>query len=349
MRPTAPAWYSDGFYRHAPQPAAHGQSAEESAAAVMKVIRPSKQEFNFYPGLKKNALPFHGGRGHCLRASTKQVAAHWPAPVFAAAVILHPDPQPIDGLRDSKKLTTPKGAMNWTPLIRGDAMESHGRLRSALRRRRNRQVQHPAGDHDGHGARRMGHAPHDHPHPVALIDGNRQSQDVDPLPTPSLKATPRSRRSRRRRSWPRPRATACASSTSRAARIRLRLAQRYGTAVTWRRSRTWPLRRASPFFRAGAPGGIAQSLRRKRNDRSSATSRRATTTSSRTCASCSPTRPPTARWARCGSKAITCPARCSSADARPRARDRHRVRLGPARAQHCSLAVRPRSCASPTR
>ncbi|HEY0487986.1 MAG TPA: ribonuclease HII [Telluria sp.] len=60
------------------------------------------KKVNFYPGLKKNALPFtmddivcgvdEAGRGPLA------------GPVFAAAVILHPD-RPILGLRDSKKLT----------------------------------------------------------------------------------------------------------------------------------------------------------------------------------------------------------------------------------------------------
>jgi ribonuclease HII len=62
----------------------------------------TKKKFNFYPGLKKNAYPFtlddvvcgvdEAGRGPLA------------GPVFAAAVILHPD-RPIEGLRDSKKLS----------------------------------------------------------------------------------------------------------------------------------------------------------------------------------------------------------------------------------------------------
>ena len=62
----------------------------------------TKKKINFYPGLKKNAYPFtpedvvcgvdEAGRGPLA------------GPVFAAAVILHPE-RPIDGLRDSKKLT----------------------------------------------------------------------------------------------------------------------------------------------------------------------------------------------------------------------------------------------------
>ncbi|MEO7495158.1 MAG: ribonuclease HII [Massilia sp.] len=61
-----------------------------------------KARVNFYPGLKKSQLPFtlddivcgvdEAGRGP------------FAGPVFAAAVILDPR-RPIDGLRDSKKLT----------------------------------------------------------------------------------------------------------------------------------------------------------------------------------------------------------------------------------------------------
>ena len=62
----------------------------------------TKKKVNFYPGLKRNALPFtlddivcgvdEAGRGPLA------------GPVFAAAVILDPR-RPIDGLRDSKKLS----------------------------------------------------------------------------------------------------------------------------------------------------------------------------------------------------------------------------------------------------
>ncbi|WP_426191306.1 ribonuclease HII [Massilia sp. DWR3-1-1] len=62
----------------------------------------SKKKINFYPGLKKSEYPFteldivcgvdEAGRGPLA------------GPVFAAAVILDPR-HPIDGLRDSKKLT----------------------------------------------------------------------------------------------------------------------------------------------------------------------------------------------------------------------------------------------------
>ena len=62
----------------------------------------TKKKINFYPGLKKSQYPFtefdivcgvdEAGRGPLA------------GPVFAAAVILDPR-RPIDGLRDSKKLT----------------------------------------------------------------------------------------------------------------------------------------------------------------------------------------------------------------------------------------------------
>ena len=78
----------------------------------------SKKKINFYPGLKKNALPFtpedivcgvdEAGRGPLA------------GPVFAAAVILHPD-RPIDGLRDSKKLTAERRE-ELAPLIRQHAL-----------------------------------------------------------------------------------------------------------------------------------------------------------------------------------------------------------------------------------
>ncbi|MFL6659588.1 MAG: ribonuclease HII [Massilia sp.] len=77
-----------------------------------------KLKVNFYPGLKKNALPFtvddivcgvdEAGRGPLA------------GPVFAAAVILHPE-RPIDGLRDSKKLTAERRE-ELAPLIRQHAM-----------------------------------------------------------------------------------------------------------------------------------------------------------------------------------------------------------------------------------
>ena len=78
----------------------------------------TKKKVNFYPGLKKNALPFtpedivcgvdEAGRGPLA------------GPVFAAAVILHPD-RPIDGLRASKKLTVERRG-ELAPLIKQHAL-----------------------------------------------------------------------------------------------------------------------------------------------------------------------------------------------------------------------------------
>lgn len=77
-----------------------------------------KKKVDFYPGLKKNALPFspedivcgvdEAGRGPLA------------GPVVAAAVILHPD-RPIEGLRDSKKLTADRRA-ELAPLIKRHAL-----------------------------------------------------------------------------------------------------------------------------------------------------------------------------------------------------------------------------------
>jgi ribonuclease HII len=76
------------------------------------------KKVNFYPGLKKNALPFtpedivcgvdEAGRGPLA------------GPVFAAAVILDPR-RPIDGLRDSKKLTHERRE-ELAPLIKSHAL-----------------------------------------------------------------------------------------------------------------------------------------------------------------------------------------------------------------------------------
>jgi ribonuclease HII len=78
----------------------------------------TRKKVNFYPGLKRNALPFtpedivcgvdEAGRGPLA------------GPVFAAAVILHPQ-RPIDGLRDSKKLTAERRA-ELAPLIKEAAL-----------------------------------------------------------------------------------------------------------------------------------------------------------------------------------------------------------------------------------
>ena len=78
----------------------------------------TKKKINFYPGLKKNAYPFtlddivcgvdEAGRGPLA------------GPVFAAAVILHPQ-RPIDGLRDSKKLSAERRD-ELAPLIKQHAL-----------------------------------------------------------------------------------------------------------------------------------------------------------------------------------------------------------------------------------
>ena len=62
----------------------------------------TKKKINFYPGLKKNAYPFAPDDVVCGvdEAGRGPLAG----PVFAAAVILHPQ-RPIEGLRDSKKLS----------------------------------------------------------------------------------------------------------------------------------------------------------------------------------------------------------------------------------------------------
>ncbi len=78
----------------------------------------TKKKINFYPGLKKNALPFtledivcgvdEAGRGPLA------------GPVFAAAVILDPR-RPIEGLRDSKKLSAERREV-LAPLIKEYAL-----------------------------------------------------------------------------------------------------------------------------------------------------------------------------------------------------------------------------------
>ena len=62
----------------------------------------TKKKINFYPGLKKSQYPFTADDIVCGvdEAGRGPLAG----PVFAAAVILDPR-RPIDGLRDSKKLT----------------------------------------------------------------------------------------------------------------------------------------------------------------------------------------------------------------------------------------------------
>jgi ribonuclease HII len=78
----------------------------------------SRKKIDFYPGLKKTELPFsmddivcgvdEAGRGPLA------------GPVYAAAVILDPA-RPIEGLRDSKKLTEARRE-ELAPLIRAQAL-----------------------------------------------------------------------------------------------------------------------------------------------------------------------------------------------------------------------------------
>ena len=77
-----------------------------------------KKAVNFYPGLKKNALPFTADDIVCGvdEAGRGPLAG----PVFAAAVILDPR-RPIDGLRDSKKLTEARRE-ELAPLIKAHAL-----------------------------------------------------------------------------------------------------------------------------------------------------------------------------------------------------------------------------------
>lgn len=78
----------------------------------------SRKKINFYPGLKKDALPFTPDDVVCGvdEAGRGPLAG----PVFAAAVILDPA-RPIDGLRDSKKLTEARRE-ELAPLIRAHAL-----------------------------------------------------------------------------------------------------------------------------------------------------------------------------------------------------------------------------------
>ena len=130
------------------------------------------KKVNFYPGLKKNALPFtpedivcgvdEAGRGPLA------------GPVFAAAVILTRD-RPIDGLRDSKKLTAERRD-ELAPLIKQHALAwaiaecSHEEIDAinilqatmlAMRRAVEALSTMPT---------------------IALIDGNRSPVMTDPLP-----------------------------------------------------------------------------------------------------------------------------------------------------------------------
>jgi hypothetical protein len=121
-------------------------SAEESAAPCSShnKYEMSKKKFNFYPG-----LPDEGRRSRSTSsaASTRPGAGRWPARCT-------PPPSsstrsgPIEGLRDSKKLTEARRD-ELAPLIRARAGLGHRRMLA----RRDRQAEHPAGDHAGDAAR----------------------------------------------------------------------------------------------------------------------------------------------------------------------------------------------------
>jgi ribonuclease HII len=78
----------------------------------------TKKKINIYPGLKKNAYPFTADDIVCGvdEAGRGPLAG----PVFAAAVILHPQ-RPIEGLRDSKKLSAER-RNELAPLIKQHAL-----------------------------------------------------------------------------------------------------------------------------------------------------------------------------------------------------------------------------------
>jgi ribonuclease HII len=77
-----------------------------------------KKAVNFYPGLKKNALPF--GADDIVCGVDEAGRGPLAGPVFAAAVILDPL-RPIDGLRDSKKLSEARRE-ELAPLIKAQAL-----------------------------------------------------------------------------------------------------------------------------------------------------------------------------------------------------------------------------------
>lgn len=77
-----------------------------------------KKKVNFYPGLKKNALPF--GADDIVCGVDEAGRGPLAGPVFAAAVILDPS-RPIDGLRDSKKLSAERRG-ELAPLIKAHAL-----------------------------------------------------------------------------------------------------------------------------------------------------------------------------------------------------------------------------------
>jgi len=77
-----------------------------------------KKAVNFYPGLNKNALPF--GVDDIVCGVDEAGRGPLAGPVFAAAVILDPR-RPIDGLRDSKKLSEARRE-ELAPLIKAHAL-----------------------------------------------------------------------------------------------------------------------------------------------------------------------------------------------------------------------------------
>ena len=128
-------------------------SAQESAEAVLRVIGTIKHE------QEEDQLLSRPARRGCVRSPIDDIvcgvdeAGRGPlaGPVFAAAVILDPK-RPIEGLRDSKKLTES---------ARDELAPQIKRTRAGLGDRRvlargNRQPQHPAGDHAGDAARGRG-------------------------------------------------------------------------------------------------------------------------------------------------------------------------------------------------
>ena len=78
----------------------------------------TKKKINFYPGLKKNALPFT--RDDIVCGVDEAGRGPLAGPVFAAAVILDPR-RPIEGLRDSKKLSAERRE-ELAPLIKQHAL-----------------------------------------------------------------------------------------------------------------------------------------------------------------------------------------------------------------------------------
>ena len=110
------------LHRHAPQPAARQRRGQRpgrgwmSSALTSKTMR--KKKFDFYPGLPARNRPFTAADIVCGvdEAGRGPLAG----PVYAAAVILDPA-HPIEGLRDSKKLTEARRD-ELAPLIKAHAL-----------------------------------------------------------------------------------------------------------------------------------------------------------------------------------------------------------------------------------